>query len=180
MADGSTDAGAAGEPRAPDGSWAELYELDPHAEGAGPHRSVPSEQTAGERCLAGLWVERGALPKALLDRWRKAVISGSYDAESCARELLAARDPAADASWLPERAGRLLRDFLMEDVMRDGGRRARVAAKRGLAFFVAQIAVLALFALLAFLFLVILRVKGVSLDGGIDRFMDGIVSWLPG
>jgi hypothetical protein len=115
----------------------------------------------------------------VLERWRKAVVDGTFDAEACARDVLAARSPGADAAGLAERAGRLLRDFLMEDVMRDSGRRARVAAKRGLAWVLVQAAVLALFVLLGFLSLVVLRVKGVSVDAGIDRVMDAVVSLLP-
>jgi hypothetical protein len=175
-----SEASPAGDSRKAEADSAELHELDPHAESGGAHIAAPPERAASERILAGLWIERGAVQKPVLDRWRKCVLEGTFDAEACAREVLVARDPSADPAGLAERAGRLLRDFLMADVLRDSGRRARVAAKRGLAFFLVQGLVLALFVLLGFLYLVILRVKGVSVDQGVDGAMDALLSWLPG
>ncbi len=181
MADRSIDAGreGQGESAREGGSAAELHELDVAAEVLGPHLSAPDERAAWERVLAGLWLERGAVQEALLERWRRAVLEDAFDAGRCSQEILAARDPSADSGWIPERTGRLLRDFLMSEAMRATTRRARVAAKRGLAFVVAQIAVLALFCLVGFLFLIVLRLKGVSLDVGLDRLLERILSWLP-
>ena len=78
-----------------------------------------------------------------------------------------------------ERSGRLLRDLLMAPYqrgMKGAGRRARGAARSGLAFLLAQLIVLLVFTALIGVVLLVVRLRwGWSLDG----FLDGLIELVP-
>jgi hypothetical protein len=136
--------------------------------GAGP--------PAWRRLKAGLLVELGLADKRVARRWQEGVLRGEFDAAACTRELLAAGGnsfPDEDAR-LEERSTRLLRDLLMAPTqrgLRGAGRRAREAARGGLAFVVTQFFVLAIYSAILFAALFLVRVRwGTS----IDTFLDDI------
>ena len=73
-----------------------------------------------------------------------------------------------------ERAGRLLRDFLMASTMqgaRGAGRRVRQATRGGVAFFLAQGFALLVYSLIVLVAMLLMRVKDFSFDELLDRFL---------
>jgi len=148
-----------------------LREL-PLAEAAG----APADGRAASRVLAGLMAELGLADRAVTKRWQEAILQGGFEPDACSRELMRSSTVAPEDVRLLERSGRLLRDLLMAPYhigLRGAGRRARVAARSGLAFVVAQVLVLLLFAVLFALVLLVLRVGyGLSLDALLDQVVE--------
>ena len=74
-----------------------------------------------------------------------------------------------------ERAGRLLRDFLMAPTMRGArGERAAACVRRpagGVAFVLAQGIALAVYTLIVLVAMLLLRVRDVSFDALLDRIL---------
>jgi len=142
-----------------------------------PPQVVPlPDERAWTRVRAGLLAEQGAVERGTVKRWQESVLKGTFDPDACARELVAASRVAPGDPRLLERTGRLLRDLIMAPYqrgLRGAGRKARGAARSGLAFLVAQIVILLVFALLFAVVLLILRVRwGWSVDGFLDRLID--------
>jgi hypothetical protein len=143
-----------------------------------PPAAAPGLGDAEHRLLAharaGLALDLGLAERKAAARWRERVVAGAFDPDLCAREILAASGVEAGDPRLVERSGRLLRDFLMAPVLagaRGASRRMRRAARGGMAFVVAQGLALAVFALLVLAALLLLRIRGVSLDGLLDRIL---------
>ncbi|MEW6072240.1 MAG: hypothetical protein AB1726_06530 [Planctomycetota bacterium] len=132
---------------------------------------APAEGRAWRRIRAGLLVELGIADRSAASRWQQAVLGGEFDADACARDILARSDPPADDPRVVERAGRLLRDFLMMPLqtgVRGAGRRARQRVRGGLAFLIAQGLALLAFCVLAAIALAVARWQGASIDRLLD------------
>ena len=144
-------------------------------------RAEPSgvQATLGERAWrrvsAGMLVELGLAQKVESKRWQQAVMRGEFDADTCARELHASSGIELDDPRLLERAGRLERDLLMMPLqtgVRSAGRRARRAARGGLAYVVAQFVAIGVYTLILLAIVLLVRVK---YDYSLDEMLD---SWL--
>lgn len=153
--------------------------LEEEAPVAPPKRAKPEASATGEgrlwrRVKAGLLVELGLVDAARARPWQERVRSGEFEPDKCAKDLLAAAGDESVAGPLAERTARLQRDLLMAPLQsgaRGAGRRARAAAKRGLAYAVAQLVVLLIFLALVMIGLLVARLM---LDWSIDEFLDGI------
>lgn len=128
------------------------------------------------RVKAGLLVELGLVGPAASRPWQDAVQAGSFEPDDCARDLLAATEVEADDPRLLERTARLQRDLLMAPLQsgaKGARRRARAATRNGLAYAVAQLVIVGMFAALALTGLLVGRLL---LGWSIDGFLDGIGS----
>jgi len=142
-------------------------------DGAGGARN-PDEEKARRRLLAGLLVETGLADKGATKRWREAVLSGSWDADACAAEVIASTPPSAySQTKLQERAARIQRDLLMAAHMRGvrgASRRVRGATRSATAFVVANVVAILVYSAVVAALLIIARVSyDWSIDGLIDR-----------
>jgi hypothetical protein len=130
---------------------------------------------AWHRVHAGLLVELGLADRAVVRRWQEMVKSMRFEPDACSRELLAGTRVPADDPLLVDRCGSLLRDLVMAPLLRGtagAGRRARGAAKSGVAFVLAQVIAIGVYSLLIAVLLILLRVKwDVSFDGLIDALL---------
>jgi hypothetical protein len=161
---------------------AALEELAPAApdpgrpDGGEPRGATLSaaEERTWTRLRAGLVVDLGLADRRVVKRWQSAVVEGDFDVDRCAREVLdSAR--TSDGPGEPERAGRLLRDFLMAPLtrgLRGAGRSLRSATRGGAAMLVSQALALAVYSLLVAIAMVFLRTRGVSFDGLCDRLLE--------
>jgi hypothetical protein len=140
---------------------------------------LPDER-AWARVRAGLQAELGLVDRGAARRWQEAVLRGEFDPDACARDLNAAGQAQPGDPRLLERTGRLLRDLLMAPYqrgLRGAGRRARGAARSGLAFLIAQVLILLVFALLFGVVLLVVHVRwGWSVDGFLDSLLDLVPS----
>ena len=142
--------------------------------GARPTR----ESRVAQRVQAGLLAELGLADKKALSRWQQAVMHQEFDADACARDILAASDVGADDPRVLERSGRLTRDLIMAPLQRgvkSAGRRARGAAKSGAAFLMAQAIIGAVCLVLLLLFMVFVHVKWPEFS--FDKFLGYFVPW---
>ena len=150
----------------------------------GPEVDQPSEtaQTSGERAWArmraGMLVELGLADRKTAKRWQGSVLQGEFDADACAREILAASAVAADDQRILERAGRLERDLLMAPFrkgIKGASRRARGAARGGAAFLLANLIAILAYTLILLAIVLLLRVnRDFSFDGMIDRWLEAL------
>jgi hypothetical protein len=127
------------------------------------------------RLQAGMLVEMGRADKAAERRWQNEVMSGAFDPDACADEILARSGGLTADDAVNERAARLLRDFLMAPLVRGvkgASRRARQAAKGGVAYVVSQVVAISIYSLILAMIVLVLRIKGHTIDG----FLDGILS----
>lgn len=136
--------------------------------------SNPDEEKVRRRLIAGLLVETGLADKSAAKRWREAVLSGSWDADACASEIVASAPPSAYSEQkLQERAARLERDLLMAAHMRGvrgASRRVRGATRSATAFMVANIVAILVYSAVIAALLIIARIGyDWSIDGLIDR-----------
>ena len=151
-----------------------------------PERIEPADSDAltrvGARLAAGLLVELGLAAGPVARRWQDAVREGGFDADACAEELLEEIGPHAEDPRLLERSARLQRDLLMAPLqkgVRGASRRARGAARGGLAMVLAQGLAVAIYTLLLLAILLLLRVKhDYSLDGFLDSILDTVTPGL--
>lgn len=169
-----------GEGPASEASLEEIVEPARAPAAPGPGADAPSagERGEGERTLArlraGLLVDLGLTDPSVVKRWQRAVVDGSFDPDLCAGAVAAASRAGADDSRMVERAGRLLRDFVMAPTTRGArgaSRRVRQAARGGVAFVVAQGLALLVYSVIVLVALLLLRVRDVSLDGFLDRIL---------
>lgn len=133
-----------------------------------------SERRVWTRLQACVLVDLGLTDRAAIKRWQQEVVAGRLEVDRCAAELVALRQGSADDPRVLERAGRLLRDFLMAPLMtgvRGASRRAKRAAQGGLAFVIAQGLALLVFLLIGLVALLLLRIKDVSIDALLDRVL---------
>jgi len=122
-------------------------------------------------------VEQGLGDKEVTKRWQALVRSGDFDPDRCASELLEAgpTKPAEAQSKLLLRSARLERDLLMTPLMTGvsgASRKARGAARTGVAALVTQLIVVSIYSVLVFLFLLVLSFKGVHFDLFFQSLLD--------
>jgi len=156
-----------------DGTTISAGPADPGASGG---KGVKGDGRLWRRVKSGLLVELGLVDASVSRPWQEGIRSGSFDADECARAVLGATVLKAgdDPGSLLERTARLQRDLLMAPLQRGAQgarRRAKVAAKNGLAYALAQLVVLLLFAGLALAGLLVGRLL---LDWSVDGFLDRI------
>ena len=127
---------------------------------------------AWTRVQAGMAVELGLAEKSAVKRWQEAVLRNEFDADACSRELLAGQTVPADDPRVVERAGRLLRDFLMSGLQRGvkgAGRKVRAQARSGTAYIVANLIAISVYTAIVLVVMVLARLKwGISFDDAID------------
>lgn len=133
-------------------------------------------QRIGRRMAAGLAAELGLADKKAVKRWQEAVISGGFQADACASELLT--EDLTEDKRIIERAGRFQRDLLMTSLQRGAQgakRKVRQAAKGGAGFLVAQLLVVGIITLILGVIVILARVKwDISVDDWIDGLLGGI------
>jgi|LWDU01.1.fsa_nt_gi hypothetical protein len=142
------------------------------AQATGTAAPTGSDDRGTQRVRAGLAIELGLADKAVLRRWQDAVISNEFNADACAREVLAGVQLAADDPRLMERSGRLLRDFLMSSLQRGvqgASRKARAQARSGTAYLVANIVAIGVYSAILLVIMVLVRVKW---QFSFDHFLD--------
>ena len=148
--------------------------------GSGPavKPSAAIEDRVAQRVRAGLLVELGLADSREAKRWQDAVRRREFSADACTRDVLESCDVAIDDPRLLERSERLMRDLVMAPTMRgvkSAGRKARGAAKSGLAFLVAQGIVLGIFLVLVLFAMIFIHEKWPEFD--FDDFLDRLVPW---
>jgi hypothetical protein len=152
---------------------ASLEEL-PSAQPVASVAPAGSEARLLARLRAGLACDLALVDGAAAKRWREAVQAGRFDADLCARELLARPLGAEAEQRLLERAGTLQRDFLMAPLLSGpaAARRKLRESSRGLvAFLLTQGLALVIFTMLIAAALLVLRGQGRSIDSYLDRLL---------
>ena len=152
------------------------HEPPTNPEGSGP-ALADWEVRAWRRLRAGLRVEGGLAPKGEAKRWQQAIRAGDQDPDRCADELCAPPAKGDEADKLLLRSARLQRDLVMSPLLRGAAgvsRKARAATRSGVAAVVSQVVVLAIYSMLAFLFLLVLAFKGHEFDPFFQRIIDFI------
>lgn len=153
---------------------ASLEELVVPAEQVTPPTG-PGADGLARRVRAGIACELGLAERGALKRWQEAVLAGRFEPEACARELVpSALGPEAEQRIL-ERGGSLLRDFVMAPYLegaKGASRKVRGGLRNMAGFLVAQAVALLVFSAIVAAILLVLRVKGKSLDGWLDRLID--------
>ena len=169
-----------------------LEELPPEIQDAAPPTTeagaaaapAVADPTSGSqawrRLRAGLIVELGLASRKEAKRWQEAVVRGEFDPDACAREVLAASGVTPDDPRVLERSARLERDLLMAPLqrgLRGASRRARGAARGGLAMVVSQAVAIGVYTLVLFVILLLLRVNN---DFSMDSVLDGVLGLVSG
>lgn len=130
-------------------------------------------ERAWARVQAGMAVDLGVADRRSVVRWQEAVMRREFDADACARDLLSAGSIRSDDPRLLDRAGRLLRDFLMSSAtrgIRGAGRRARTKVRSGAAMVVAQGITIGIYTAILLVTMILARIKwGWSYDLIFDR-----------
>ncbi len=134
----------------------------------------PEEDKVWKRLQAGLLVELSMADRVTAKRWQDAVMRDDFDADQCAREILARSPGRGGDPKMIERSGRLLRDLLMAPLLsgsRGASRKARQAAKGGMAMILSQGIAFVVYSLIVLAILLLLRLRGVEFDALFDRMM---------
>jgi hypothetical protein len=146
-------------------------------------RASDTGDRVGDRLRAGLLADQNLAAQPVLKKWRDAVIRREFDPDTCAREILDQPLSAADDPRLVERSGRLLRDLLMAPLTsgaKGASRRARTAARSGVAFLVSQFVAVCAYTLVLGLVFLLLRARwGWSPDGLLDGILDFLGHLVP-
>lgn len=160
-------------------SAARLEEIEPPAP-APVERDQGPQGRAWRRVRAGLLFEMGLTDRAAAKHWQESIQRGVFDPDACAADLVTAEPDGVVAERVLDRSGRLLRDLVMQPLLRgvDGAKRAvRGAARTGLAYLVTQVLVTLVFMALFLAVLLVVRLRwGWSVDG----MLDGLLERLPG
>ncbi len=157
-----------------------LEELPPEPQTAPGSPQAPGFPRPGgdlaRRLQAGLLVDLGLADRQVARRWQEAVQRREFDADACARELLAASDIAADDPRLVERAARLQRDLLMAPIqrgLRGAARSTRTATRSGAAYLVANLIAISIYTLVLLAIMLLVRVQyDFSFDQTLDQMID--------
>jgi len=146
-----------------------------------PARAAGTGSAAGNlwgRLKAGLLVDLGLADKGEAKRWQEAVKRGEFDSGACARDILNSCEVPDGDPRLKERVTRLQRDLLMSPLMRGvqgTSRRARTAAKGGVAMIVSQAIGIGVYTLLLLVIAVFARINyGTDFTAMIERFLNVI------
>ena len=140
-------------------------------------RPAPSGAAAGpdaaawRRVRAGLLVEDGQVPAAVVQRWKAAARDPEFDADGCADEVLAlVREESVDAR-VEARSTALLRELLIASAARGRSARIRRRTRSGIARLVYQVYMLVVWSGLALVAALLLRMRGVGFDAMLDRLL---------
>ncbi len=137
-----------------------------------PGGSFGVDEIYWRRLKAGMAVELGLAEPSVARRWQDAVMRSEFDADACARDVLATATGVTDLK-LGERSTRLQRDLVMAPVAataRGSARKLKGAAQSMAAMLISQLVVLSVSLLLVMLALFVLRVRWQwSVDGFFDR-----------
>lgn len=131
-------------------------------------KTPSAEERMWKRLKAGLCVELGLADPAAARRWQDAVAEDAFDPDRSAEEILARSGVAPGEPLLLERTGRLQRDLLMAPL---AGARARVARKGLLGHLGGQALALAVYTAIVLGALLLLRLRGASVDGLLDAVL---------
>ncbi|MCZ6596987.1 MAG: hypothetical protein O7B99_05060 [Planctomycetota bacterium] len=150
----------------------------PAALGATPV-AAPAGMSAGEervwkRLQAGMLVELDLADRVTAKRWQDAVMRGEFDPDRCASDILARSGARPDEPKILERSGRLLRDLLMQPLLRGSrgaSRRAREVSKRGLAMVISQGTAFLIYTLIVLAIFLALRIRGMDFNLMFDRML---------
>lgn len=146
------------------------------AAAAAPAAPAARSDRAMRRVQAGLAIDLDLADKGLVQRWQQTVLHKEFDADACAREVLAGSDKfALDDPRVVERCGRLLRDFVMASLQRGvqgAGRRARSRAVGGSAFLMANTIGILIYTGIVLVVMLLVRFKwGTSFDAMFDNVL---------
>lgn len=133
-----------------------------------------TDERVWNRLKAGMYVELGLADRVTSKRWQEAVVSHSFDPDRCASEILARSAVADSEPRVLERSGRLLRDLLMAPLLsgtRGATRRARQATRGLVAMVLTQAIAFVVYTTIVLVALLLIRVRGVSLDGFFDLIL---------
>lgn len=133
-------------------------------------RRASSSKTR-DRVRAGLLVEGGHVPTEISRVWQEAVRDGEFDADSAAAEILAADPGPSVDEALERRSAVLMRDLVMAPLVASGRRRGRSRVKSGSALLLSQLYLLLVWGGLFLAGVLLLRLRGVSMDGFLDRLL---------
>lgn len=142
--------------------------------------AVEPDSPGWRRIKAGLLVEQGLADPAVAKRWQDAILRDAFDADACARELLAApTQPATDARLL-DRCVRLQRDLVMAPLSqptRGPSRKMKNAASNWLAMALVQFLVFSICCILVMVSLFVIHLRW---GWSVDEFFDSISSAFSG
>ena len=126
---------------------------------------------AWRRVRAGLLIEGGYVPEEAIRHWRAAAVDPAFDPDEFADDVLAeARAEGADAR-VEARTAALVRELLGAPVGRAPVSRGRRRTRSGIALFVYQVYMLAVWGGLALAGALLLRMRGVEFDGLLDGLL---------
>ena len=124
-----------------------------------------------KRLKAGLCVELGLADPAAVRRWQDAAGADAFDPDRSAEEVLARSGVRPGEPLLLERSGTLQRDLFMAPLAAERGARGE---RRGLlGVLLGHALALTLYTVLVLAGLLLLRVRGASVDGLLDAFLGG-------
>lgn len=147
---------------------------------AGIDEPSKPDAVAWARVKAGLFVELGIADPHVTRVWQQSIARGEFDANACTRDVLRVSHFPESDPRLVERCSRLERDLIMSPLQagaRGASRRAKRAAKGGLAFLVAQLAVMLVFTAILAVMLLVARIQW---DFSVDALLDGFRALIPG
>lgn len=161
---------------APGTGKAQLEELEieslPAAAAPGVRRTA--RERAWRRVWSGLLVEQQLVASTAARAVQEEVRRGEFDADEAADRVLEAERKAEADQRVLDRTRALQRDLVMAPLNTDAHRAVRKVRNRassGLAYLTAQFITLGVYSLLILIGLVLLRHRGLDLDG----FLDGIL-----
>ncbi len=126
---------------------------------------------------AGIAAELALADRDVIKRWQGAATRGEFNAEAASKELLASAPELAERDpRLTERCSRLMRELLMSSVSKRPTRQESTKPGRGgCGFFLGQLIILPLVALIVFAGMLVARTRfGQSIDALLDRIVDEI------
>ncbi len=126
---------------------------------------------------AGIAAELALADRDVIKRWQGAATRGEFNAEAASKELLASAAELAERDpRLTERCSRLMRELLMSSVSKRPTRLEAVKPGRGgCGFFLGQLIILPLVALIVIAGMLVARTRlGQSIDGILDRTVEEI------
>jgi hypothetical protein len=144
---------------------------------AGPRTSESADAAEWRWLKAGMAAELALADREVIKRWQGAAARGEFNAEAASKELLASapeldeRDPR-----LTQRCSRLMRELLLSSVSKRPTRLESAKQGRGgCGFFLGQLIVLSLVALIVIAGMLVARTRfGQSIDAILDRLVDEI------
>ena len=130
------------------------------------------EEIAWLRLRAGLLVDTGQVKKSQVEPWQQQVLDGVFDVSGCAADLNASVQVIDQR--LADRAGRLMRDFVMASKLQGAAgaaRATRTATKSFVSMLIAQGMALGIYSLVLFGCMIFIRQGGTSFDGLFDSIL---------